>query len=419
MLKTLMIVRKHRPSCLLMAAGLLAWLHCGDALGATSASPSPESTSALTAEEWKKEAMEKFPELAIAGSPLNAAFVAKYKAYQGSNYFDSPDWPMRLAKECAGAVAATNEGTSLASRLADTSWDDPSGPDRNGNQKSFTLNADMTARASWRPKGLGSWKVLDDSRIQLQINRDASITHTLTFSKDLSEAADENNQSYHRITPPESAAAGPQGVPPTSGKAIALAQSWASPLMSSEGGGSETIADLKRLLSHSGRASNDLSTSGGDIYRGVPYLASLADAKKAFAVDGQMDSRDEEACPGFPQGLSYYSYDGNFEGHFNRLYIVTDMKNQVCMINLVDEHPSNANIPRDPNWHAYNFVNARVKAKKDMLIEHKVSSRGDHFRVDSSLYDPDLGKVLETSRWYLPQTMINLILFCVQQQNKE
>ena len=83
----------------------------------TTSATSAKSNSALTVDQWRKKAMEQFPELAVAGSPLNAAFVAKYKAYQGSNYFDSPDWPMRLAKECAGAIPWTN-GVSQAAQSA-------------------------------------------------------------------------------------------------------------------------------------------------------------------------------------------------------------------------------------------------------------------------------------------------------------
>ena len=147
--------------------------------------------------------MEQFPELAVAGSPINAAFVARYKAYQGTNYFNSPDWPMRLAKECAAGISGTN-GVSLAQRLANTTWNDANKEDSRGNQKSFTLNPDMTARASWRHKELGSWKLLDDSRIELQIDRNTSITHALTFNKDLTEATDENGSSYNRLSPPVS-----------------------------------------------------------------------------------------------------------------------------------------------------------------------------------------------------------------------
>ena len=67
---------------------------------------SPESTPDLTVDEWKKKAVEQFPDLAVAGSALNSAFVLKYQSYQVSKprFFDSPDWPMRLAKECADSI---------------------------------------------------------------------------------------------------------------------------------------------------------------------------------------------------------------------------------------------------------------------------------------------------------------------------
>jgi len=166
-------------------------------------SASAESTSTLTADEWKKKATEEYPGLAVVGSPLNAAFVAKYKAYQGSNYFDTPDWPMRLAKECAQATPVRSPA-SLADRLANTSWNDANKEDSQGNQKSFTLNPDMTVRANWRHKELGWWKVLDDTRIELHVARDTSVRAVLVFNEDLTEATDDDNQSYHRLNPPAS-----------------------------------------------------------------------------------------------------------------------------------------------------------------------------------------------------------------------
>jgi len=70
----------------------------------TTGNASTDSSPSLTVDDWKKKAIEQYPDLAVAGSPLNVAFVAKYKAYKGTNYFDSPDWPMRLAKECADSL---------------------------------------------------------------------------------------------------------------------------------------------------------------------------------------------------------------------------------------------------------------------------------------------------------------------------
>jgi hypothetical protein len=48
------------------------------------------------------KAVELYPELGIAGSPLNIAFVARLKRYkiEKAEFFSEPDWPIRLAKEC-------------------------------------------------------------------------------------------------------------------------------------------------------------------------------------------------------------------------------------------------------------------------------------------------------------------------------
>ena len=110
---------------------------------------------------------------------------------------------MRLANECSIAMGSKN-GITLPSKLADTTWSDPGGQDSHGNQKSFTLNADMTARASWRLNEVGWWKLLDGSRIELHVAKNNSVHPVLTFNSDLTEATDDKNQSYQRLNPPVS-----------------------------------------------------------------------------------------------------------------------------------------------------------------------------------------------------------------------
>lgn len=51
----------------------------------------------------QRTAIQLFPDLAVAGSPLNKEFIARMKRYQSDkkDFFADPDWPIRLAKECA------------------------------------------------------------------------------------------------------------------------------------------------------------------------------------------------------------------------------------------------------------------------------------------------------------------------------
>jgi hypothetical protein len=55
----------------------------------------------------QQKAIELYPEVAVAGSPLNKEFVARMKRYQAEKkeFFDEPDWPIRLAKECSEDLA--------------------------------------------------------------------------------------------------------------------------------------------------------------------------------------------------------------------------------------------------------------------------------------------------------------------------
>src|SRR5438445_11591489 len=77
-----------------------------------------------------------------------------------------------------------------------------------------------------------------------------------------------------------------------------------------------------------------------NVYNGVRYLMDCDQAASVLGVRANIPSRVKLATPGFPRDTMYYvGYDGNFEGHFNRLYLVTDVANKVVSIQLVAEHP--------------------------------------------------------------------------------
>ena len=65
-----------------------------------SATPQPTPAFATVAEA-QRAALERYPTLSIGGSPLNAAFVARYKLYKQTRpeYFNDAAWPMNLAVE--------------------------------------------------------------------------------------------------------------------------------------------------------------------------------------------------------------------------------------------------------------------------------------------------------------------------------
>ena len=56
----------------------------------------------LHPEAAQQKALELYPGLGMAGSPLNKEFVARVKRYKADKkeFFAEPDWPIRLAEEC-------------------------------------------------------------------------------------------------------------------------------------------------------------------------------------------------------------------------------------------------------------------------------------------------------------------------------
>jgi hypothetical protein len=68
------------------------------------ATPVPSATPELkfaSVAEAKAEAVRQYPELGIAGSEFNLAFLERYQIYrmQKPEYFQDPAWPLRLAEE--------------------------------------------------------------------------------------------------------------------------------------------------------------------------------------------------------------------------------------------------------------------------------------------------------------------------------
>ncbi|MEP6668134.1 MAG: hypothetical protein ABJF10_03220 [Chthoniobacter sp.] len=75
----------------------------GAATPAAPTEPSPRITTEL---EGRAAAVRLYPDLAVAYTPLNIEFVARYHRYRREKpaFFQDPAWPVLLVKECAAAI---------------------------------------------------------------------------------------------------------------------------------------------------------------------------------------------------------------------------------------------------------------------------------------------------------------------------
>src|SRR5438046_4164111 len=142
-----------------------------------------------------------------------------------------------------------------------------------------------------------------------------------------------------------------------------------------------------------------------------------------------ISSRVPVATPGFPKNSIYYiGYDGAFEGHFNRLYLVTDTANKVVAIQLVDERPKgrwkSVAALAAATWSTYNFINTRMRASDNARVQALSKRQGNIIVIDTQVYqrvrtrvgrtNVDRYEEQENAKLLIPTPFARIILHCAQ-----
>jgi len=232
-------------------------------------------------------------------------------------------------------------------------------------------------------------------------------------------------------------------VPNQSTKTISLKTGWDGPIQ----GGSKSLEDLAFVLNGFAKADANPPFEDVEIYNGVKYLMPLNEAVAALGIKGRLPAMKKVVAPGFPrESLNYTSVDGLFEGHYNRMDIVTDLANQVVTIQFVDEHPKDTSYISyllKGNWLTYNFVGYRVKALTTLSVDYSLEAYDSRqsrwwrekpeylakyypttpaLRIFTYLMDrhqigkPD--KRLEETMWCVPRPFASLLLHCVSKGSR-
>jgi tRNA A-37 threonylcarbamoyl transferase component Bud32 len=193
-------------------------------------------------------------------------------------------------------------------------------------------------------------------------------------------------------------------------------------------GGTQILDDLRDLLTGHGQAEVDLKPDPGLILFGqISYLMPATEA--ARAINQSLSPRRGLSCPGFPQdSLFYHAMEGAFGDQFNELLLITDSTDRIVAVQLVNDQPDESlwldPVCFDEKWHAYNFVQSRTKSSAKWRVGHRVEKAGQVLRVDSELVDNDefgyfgLGDSKERVQLYLPQSLVNLILYRIEKTKK-
>ena len=194
-------------------------------------------------------------------------------------------------------------------------------------------------------------------------------------------------------------------------------------------GGDITMREVQLLLSPHCTEAVDLSGAGTKIYNDVNYLMDSEQAVAALGLAHAVPSRVPLVTPGFPKNSMYYiGYDGAFEGHFNRFYLVTDVARKVVAVQLLDEHPKgkwkSAASLAAASWSTYNFVNARMRASEVMRVQAVAKRQGEVITIETQMYQRVRSKVghntieryeeQENSKLFIPIPFARIILHCAR-----
>ena len=214
--------------------------------------------------------------------------------------------------------------------------------------------------------------------------------------------------------------------------ALALSPSWHYGAAS----GSRSADDMRALLDSLGEPKVDArSYPSLVIYKQVTYLMPLEEAVQVLFPGKGAAPKRSVSTPGFPENsFFYYRYDGVFEEIFNRLLLVVDTHNQVVAVQLVEENPPKDIYRREwfgsgsREYSLFDIIQNRTKSSsttkvfwKNMtfLMQPQLTSDNDPAAaagqlthvLEGGLVDGKDNRTKERTRLYLPQPMVNLILF--------
>ena len=215
-------------------------------------------------------------------------------------------------------------------------------------------------------------------------------------------------------------------------------------LSESSGGQTGKIDDLEVLLKPYGKAQNDtgahpeVTVYEGQTIDGAPtracrigYLAPLAEAEKVLFKSVGIVSRKDGVIPGFPKPLTLHTYDVK-AGIYNRLTILTDKSPKQQVVSLAFKSESiNWHPPCPPfvkparDWHTYDYVGTANRGNPGIVIDARVKdmrASGHYIIANTSFHVAPLVETFDrirpndTTTWYVPEPLINMILDRIAKQ---
>lgn len=294
-----------------------------------------------------------------------------------------------------------------------------------GGKSHFTLTADGKIAESKRK---GNWVLKDPSVPNRTYEmRWAGQPHvdTMTLNTE-SNRLEGSNQfgkklAATRVVEPAPEVGGP--------KVGGIVLSPPNTLKQAQGGFGHVIDELEVLLSPYGVPQDDQAAHpDAIIYSGPPtdpdlgtsceitYLMPLAKAEKLLMKSAGLRMKHEAVAPGFPPGLSIYSYDIKYD-IYDHLSIVVDGADQVVTIQFKSDHVARDikgdRMSKAIDFDTTNYINLKKTGKGFATRVKGVKKTKGPVLINTAVVD-----FKETVTWYVPKPLVRQILFNVAEKKK-
>jgi len=219
------------------------------------------------------------------------------------------------------------------------------------------------------------------------------------------------------------------------------------------GRGGTSHRDTARLLTGCGTPQVDLDGKAIDLWGPITYLMPLDDARQALSLKTSRKAPvTSSVFP--PNSFFFHEFSGNFEDGFTKMFLVTDVADQIVAVQFQDNSSRperwfpEYNNNYSTEWSLFNFLSDGKKANSNWQIGYYVCQGGKAvmgypprggsihplsggptgvnegvIRVDSDLFSLTRdrwnivtdAKSRQRVRIYLPQPVVDLMLYVAQE----
>lgn len=208
----------------------------------------------------------------------------------------------------------------------------------------------------------------------------------------------------------------PDDPPPMEAGVLSLATRWATQPRTMD---PVLLAEVTKLFQGQAVPSDQpFRRSADTTFASVTFLMPLTEALDRLGQPAWIEDQPLTFFPYPDQSLTLRRYQSPRPQAYDELRLVTDLQDQVVIMQLVQTQPAAPKLPADPlqdRWTLVDPVTGRVSTEPSERVTHRIRSTPPLLRIDSELLAPGEDPARSTSTYrvstLMPIRLVGLLLY--------